>query len=117
MNSLCPLVGISCDQAHTASTERINTSQHAHDLKEKCSAVPVLRGHSQDESDEAADENGKYEAPDNEEQSAPDGYLKRTFENICKAEVLKRVGAANTSSTGPKFYLVPHSPNRIGYLT
>jgi len=35
------------------------------------SAVPVLRGHSQDESDEAADENGKYEAPDNEEQGTP----------------------------------------------
>lgn len=71
MDSICPLVGISCDQVHTALAERIDTSWHAHDLKEKCSAVPVLRGHSQDESDEAADENGKYEAPDNEEQGAP----------------------------------------------
>ena len=53
------------------------------------SAVPVLRGHSQDESDEAADENGKYEAPDNEEQGTPDGYLNRTCENICRAEVLR----------------------------
>ena len=44
-------------------------------MKEKCSAVPVLRGHSQDESDEAADENGKYEAPDNEEKGAPDNFL------------------------------------------
>lgn len=71
MDSLCPLVGISCDQVHTALTGRINTNWHAHDLKEKSSAVPVLRGHSQDESDEATDENGKYEAPDNEEQGAP----------------------------------------------
>lgn len=74
MDSICPLVGISCDQVHTALAERIDTSWHAHDLKEKCSAVPVLRGHSQDESDEAADENGKYEAPDNEEQGAPAAY-------------------------------------------